>query len=205
LSTIRRILVLILTAAGLAFSPSAAFAGPAVTETLTPPPPDFLTCKVVGTGTICRGSQIESYGPEATGIICGSGASAFEIFDSGAFEQHATRYYDSDGNLTRRVIHFKEIGGQWSNPVTGATVSYTQNNVTTDVLVVPGDFGSATSTTRGEVIIRAGSGAPVLIAVGRQVFSSEGDLISSAGRNAFVAAFFEGDATAFDAVCAALA
>jgi hypothetical protein len=33
----------------------------------------------------------------------------------------------------------------------------------------------------------------------------ESELIFSAGRNAFVAAFFEGDATAFDDVCAALA
>jgi hypothetical protein len=32
----------------------------------------------------------------------------------------------------------------------------------------------------------------------------ESELISSAGRNAFVAAFFEGDATAFNEVCAAL-
>jgi hypothetical protein len=204
MSSVRGILVLILTAAGLAFG-GAVLAGPAVAETLTPPPPSFLSCNAVGGGTICRGSQIVSYGPEATGIVCASGASAFEIFDTGAFEQRVIRFYDSDGNLTRRVIHNTEIGGEWSNPVTGATVSYTQNYVTTDVLAVPGDLASATSTTRGEVIIRAGTGAPVLIAVGRQVFSSEGDLISSAGRNAFVAAAFEGDTSAFDAVCGALA
>jgi hypothetical protein len=202
---VRGILVLILTAAGLALTPSTAFAGPTVTEALTPPPPDFLTCEAVGAGTICRGSISESYEPVATGIVCGSGASAFEIFDSGTVELRATRFYDRDGNLTRRIIHFKEVGGEWSNPVAGTTVSYTQTNVTTDVLAVPGDFASATSTTRGEVIIRADSGAPVLIAVGRQVFDFEGDLISSAGRNDLATAFFEGDTTALDRVCAALA
>ncbi|MFL6138766.1 MAG: hypothetical protein ACJ74O_13330 [Frankiaceae bacterium] len=90
-----------------------------------------------------------SYEPEGTGIVCGSGDSAFEIFDSGAFEERVIRFYDSNGNLTRRVIHFTEIGGEWSNPVTGATAPYTQNYVTTDVLAIPGDFTSATSTTPG--------------------------------------------------------
>ena len=150
------------------------------------------------------GSETVTYGPDNTGITCGSGATAVNIFDSGTFEQRVIRFYDSDGNLTRRTIHIKEIGGEWSNPLTGATVSYTQNNVNVDVLAVPGDFTSATSTTTGEVIIGAGTGAPVLIAVGRQVFS-DGDLLSSAGRNAFIAADFQGDTTAFDAVCAALA
>src|SRR4051812_18758774 len=37
-----------------------------------------------GGGTICAGSSVEPpYGPVSTGIICGSGANAFEIFDSG--------------------------------------------------------------------------------------------------------------------------
>ena len=204
-STIRRFLLVLVTAAGLALGPSAAFADQPVTETLNPPPPSFLTCNTVGGGTICMGSETETYGPDNTDITCGSGASAFNIFDSGTDEQRVIRFYDSDGNLTRRIIHFKEIGAQWSNPLTGATVSYTQNNVTVDVLAVPGDFTSSTQTTTGEVIIGAGTGGPVLIAVGRQVFSFDGDLLSSAGRNAFIAADFEGDTTAFDAVCAALA
>jgi hypothetical protein len=45
----------------------------------------------------------------------------------------------------------------------------------------------------------------VLISTGRQVFNFDmSELISSAGRNGFIAAFFHGDATAFDQVCAAL-
>ena len=40
-----------------------------------------------------------------TGIVCGSDAGAFDIWDQGTVHQHATRYYDADGNLTRRVNH----------------------------------------------------------------------------------------------------
>jgi hypothetical protein len=178
----------------------------AADTSLNPPPPDFLTCKAVGSGTICDGTRTISYGPDDSGLVCGSGASAFDIFDSGTFNQYAIRYYDTEGNLTRRRIHDYYTFGEWSNPLTGKVVSYTQNNLITDVLAVPGDFTSSTQTVTGENIYRAGAGAPVFIATGRQVWNfDESVLISSAGRNGFVAAFFEGDATAFDALCAALA
>ena len=55
-------------------------------------------------------------------------------------------------------------------------------------------------------IYRTGTGAPVFIATGRQVFNFDGsEVLFSAGRNGLIAAFFEGDTTAFDEVCAALA
>lgn len=182
------------------------FAAQPVAQTLNPPPPSFENCKPVGAGTICDGSRTLSYGPVDTGIACGSGASAFDIFDQGTYNQYAIRYYDQNGNLTRRVIHSNYSLGQWSNPSTGAIVNYTQHNVQTDVLAVPGDFTSSTQTVTGENIYRTATGAPVLIATGRQVFNFDGsELFFSAGRNAFVAAFFQGDATAFDQVCAALA
>jgi hypothetical protein len=184
-----------------------AVVGSAAADTsLNPPPPDFLACKAVGSGTICAGTRTISYGPDDTGLVCGSGASAFDIFDRGTFNQYAIRYYDTEGNLTRRRLHDNYTFGEWSNPLTGKIVSYTQNNLITDVLAVPGDFTSSTQTVTGENIYRVGTGAPVFIATGRQVWNfDESVLISSAGRNGFVAAFFEGDSTAFDAVCAALA
>jgi hypothetical protein len=203
----RPLLIAALAALGLlTFVSAGALAGQPATQTLNPPPPSFLVCKAVGSGTICEGTRTISYGPDDTGLVCGSGATAFDIFDSGTFNQHAIRYYDNNGNLTRRRIHDNYTFGQWSNPLTGKAVSYTQNNIYTDVLAVPGDFTSSTQTTTGENIYRAGRGAPVFIATGRQVFNFDGSvLISSAGRNGFIAAFFEGDSTAFDAVCAALA
>ena len=83
-------------------SASPAAAGQPVTQTLTPPPPSFETCKTVGNGSICEGARTESYGPQDAGIVCGSGAGAV---DQGTHNQHAIRFYNTDGNLTRRVIY----------------------------------------------------------------------------------------------------
>ena len=90
---------------GRAASAGTAFAGQPVTQTLNPPPPSFETCKTVGNGFICDGARTESYGPDDTGIACASGAGAFDIFYQGTHNQHAIRFYNTDGNLTRRVIH----------------------------------------------------------------------------------------------------
>ena len=90
---------------GRAASAGTAFAGQPVTQTLNPPPPSFETCKTVGNRFICDGARTESYGPDDTGIACASGAGAFDIFDQDTYNQHAIRFYNTDGNLTRRVIH----------------------------------------------------------------------------------------------------
>jgi hypothetical protein len=189
---------------GMVYAATPVSAGQPVAQVLTPPALDYLTCKAVGSGTICQGSQMFTVTLEDTGITCGSGPTAFNIFDSSTLDYSVIWFYDSDGNLVRLIVHAL-FRGAWSNPLTGAIAPYTQYNVITGVLAVPGDLASSTETQTGEVIIRAGNGrgAPVLIATGRQVFSPDGELLFSAGRNAFVAAI-EGDTTAFDAVCAAL-
>src|SRR5215471_11646148 len=89
---------------GRAASAGTAFAGQPVTQTLNPPPP-FETCKTVGKRVICDGARTESSGPDDTGVACGSGAGAFDFFDQGTYNQHAIRLYNTDGNLTRRVIY----------------------------------------------------------------------------------------------------
>ncbi len=89
--------------AGLALVPSA-LAGQPVTQILTPPPPSFYTCMAVGSGTICHGTISESSGPEETGLVCGSGADAFHAWESSSLVERAARYYDRDGNLTKRVL-----------------------------------------------------------------------------------------------------
>jgi hypothetical protein len=168
------------------------------------PPPGF-SCNTVGSGTICKYSNTESYGPVDTGIVCGSGASAFDIFDQATFNEYGKVWFDQNGNLTRLTDDDNYSFGEWSNPVTGDVVSYTQHNEETFVLAVPGDFTSATDTITGENIYQAATGAPVVLAVGRQVLNfDQSQLISSHGPNAFIAAFFEGDTHAFDQVCAAL-
>src|SRR5882724_10371981 len=148
----RRLLIITTAYAAAALIPvSATLGGPPVTSPLTPPPPSFEACSTVGGGTICQGTVSESYGPVDTGLVCGNGPSAFDIFDSATHHELARRVYDASGNLVRRV-RYDRFAGQLSNQSTGAIVAYTQAQTTTDVLSVPGDLGSATETLTGEFI-----------------------------------------------------
>ena len=182
-------------------SPAAA-AGQPVTQALTPPPPSFETCKTVGNGFICEGARTLSYGPDDTGIVCGSGASAFDIFDQGIHNQHAIRFYDTAGDLTRRVI-YDQYFSQFSNLLTGAAVPYTQHNTITDVLAVPGDFGSATETTTGEVNFTVPHMGAVFLNAGRTVFGADGTLEFSAGPQGFID-YVNGNIAAVAELCTAL-
>jgi hypothetical protein len=177
----------------------------AAQQALNPPPSPDYTCKTVGNGTICQADSPISYGPEDTGIVCGSGKSAFDIFDSATGDQHKIRTYDQNGNLTRRVIHETYSSGQFSNPLTGAVVPYTQHDTITDVLAVPGDFSSATETNVGENIFKPAQGAPVFEYAGRFVLAPDGTIEFRAGQNDFFAVFVDGNTSVLQPLCAALA
>src|SRR5436190_20792757 len=102
-----------LGAAGALALTSAGFAGQPVTQTLNPPPPPWQSCKAVGDGTICEGTNVESYGPidtadESAPLVCGSGAGAFDIFDAATDDYSVWKKFDTDGNLVRRVFHRSE-------------------------------------------------------------------------------------------------
>jgi hypothetical protein len=194
-------------AAGLATfllaSAGPAAAGQPVTQTLTPPPPSFETCKTVGNGFICEGARTMTYGPDDAGIVCGSGAGAFDVLDQGTHNQHAIRFYNTDGNLTRRVI-YDQYFSQFSNPLTGTVVPYTQHNTTTDVLAVPGDFSSATETTTGQNNFTVPHLGAVLLNAGKVVFGADGTLEFSVGPQGFLDYFYNGNTAALDELCAAL-
>src|SRR5262249_18957558 len=167
---------------------------------------DFLTCKAVGGGTICDGKRVFVKDEERQDeLVCGSGPGAFNIFDNGTVDQHVTRWFDADGNLTRRVIHERWAPAFWSNPLNGKIVPYTQTDTITDELAVPGDFGSAAETNVGENIITDPvTHQKVLKSTGRTVFGADGTLEFSSGQQPFVQAFVFGDISVFDDVCAAL-
>src|SRR4029450_8349804 len=95
----------------------------------TPPPPDLMSCKPLGSGTKCSGrfEEIKVAEPQDE-LVCGSGAGAFVIHDNAHLFARSTRWYDSNGNLTRRVIHERWLSAFWSNPLSGKTVPYTQTN-----------------------------------------------------------------------------
>jgi hypothetical protein len=167
-------------------------------------PPVGFSCNQ--SATVCHFSELNTYGPVDTGIVCGSGASAFDIFDRGTQSVHGTVWFDRNGKVIKIFDLLDYTGGVWSNPLTGHVVTYTQHNTETIVPAVPGDPTTATVTITGENIyqLASGTGKPLFFALGRQVFNATGDLIWSTPNNGFVAAFFEGDTHAFDRVCAAL-
>jgi hypothetical protein len=201
----RSILVLATVCAAALAAASGGLAGQPVTQPLNPPPPPWQACKAVGDGTICEGTNVESYGPIDTGIICDSGANAFDIFDTGTDDYSVWKRFDTDGNLVRRVFHDHYTYGQFSNPLNGAVVPYTQTDTRIDVLAVPGDLNSATETTTwGSVFHLPGSGAPVLWNSGITVqFPIFGPTEFSAGRLDFVQ-LSDGDTSVLGPLCTAL-
>jgi hypothetical protein len=188
----------VIVAAAVA-APSASAAPPA-SPALTPPPPPFETCKAVGAGTICSGTTTFAYGPEDTGIICGDGAS---VLDSGTVDQHAVRYYDENGRLTRLAIHDVYRSAALTSSTTGATVSYTQHTTSTFELTVPGDFNGATETITGQTNVDVPHNGVVLQSTGRIVFANDAIDFSAGPHD--VDAYFSGDTTALAALCAVLA
>jgi hypothetical protein len=198
----RSILVLATVCGSALAAATAGLAGQPVTQTLVPQPPSFETCKAVGNGTLCEGSIASSYGPIDTGLACGSGSGAFDVFDSASQNEVARRVYDANGLLVRRDRHDR-YDGQLSNPAAGTSLPYTQVQETTDELAVPGDFSSATTTITGQMHIRTSTGAPVLIGAGRLVFAPDGSVEFQAGPSGFLGLIF-GEPAAVDPICAAL-
>src|SRR4051812_44460828 len=162
-------------------SVSPAVAAPPSTQDLNPAPPDSYTCNPVGTGTICRAHTVVPYSGEPTGIVCGSGAASVEILDNGIRDIHATRWYDRDGNLARRLRTFLFRDGDLSNPTTGRTLAYSQHNADDEVLSVPGDLASATLSSSGHLSITAPGFGPVLMDTGHTVVGPEGDVLGHSG------------------------
>lgn len=184
---------------------SAAHAAQPSSQQLTPSPPPWYSCQPVGNGTVCQGSHTEVVAPYDTGIACGSDEDAFTIFDSGVPTLRATRYYDADGNLTRRVVHESDLDGRFTNPLTGAAVAYTQTVTIADELSLPGDLGSATETNVGENLYRDADHRIVFRSVGRFVTSPNGDIEFRSGKQDFLDVFVNGDPTALERLCSALA
>ena len=206
MSHLRKLAAVASVAGALVIAPGASAAPPTL-QALNPPPPDGYTCNAVGGGTICTGSFPEDIVSEPQfELVCGSGADAFIIHDNGHLDRAATRWYDRDGNLTRRVLHDQWTGSYWSNPLSGKIVTYNQNDKITDDLLVPGDFASARETQTGmNNYFDPVTHRKVLQSTGRTVFGPDGSLESVSGHNWSVDMFVNGDTSVLDHVCAALA
>jgi hypothetical protein len=182
---------------------SSAFAGQPVSQALTPPPPSFYTCMAVGSGTICHGTTDGSSGPEETGLLCGTGVAAFHAWQSATLDERAARYYDPDGRLTRRVLR-ADITGEFVNPVSGVTVPWTQHEIHTTVLAVPGDLSFATETIVGQFVITMPHLGAVALEAGRVIQDGNGNVEFRAGPQDFLDYYANGDTAAVQELCTAL-
>lgn len=179
-------------------------------STLNPPPPSQVagvvvveSCQVDGRNIICRDSLGPTpWGPSDNQIFCGTGATAFDTFDNSVLSQNAVRYYDQTGNLMRQVIHF-DADGQWSNALTGAAAPYTQHNIITDVLAVPGDFGSRTETETGNIVFTLPHEGALAVDAGRVTTAPDGSIDFASAQHDLLS-YFQGDTSALQQLCAAL-
>jgi hypothetical protein len=169
----------------IALAPAVIAASPTI-PTLNPEPPDVYTCEPVGAGAICRAHTVEPYHNEPTGIVCGTGAGTFEILDSGTRDVRATRWYDANGDLTRRERTLDFVGAHLSNPLTGTTLSYHQHNTDWDVLAVPGDLSTATFHGHGVLSVTAPGSGAVLLSAGVAVIAPDGTLLHRGDQETFI-------------------
>jgi hypothetical protein len=176
--------------------------GPTPPPTLTPAPADYYTCTTNGSGTYCSGQTVVPYGPDPTGLFCGSGDSAFEVLDQAVRVIDAERWYDRDGNLVKRKRVFTFEDATLSSP-TGAQVGYVQRDIQTDVYDVPGDDTLGTTYANGSMRVTVKGLGSVFVEKGRLVWGPEGNLDKEAGRHELVD-YFNGDASALASLCSAL-
>jgi hypothetical protein len=174
--------------------------------TLTPVPPAFFNaqCRTAGQQILCDLAFLDPVSPvlEPTDLTCGEGAEQFVLLDSWTRTVRGTRYYTSDGLLTRR--HFNDrFEGTLTNSVTGASVSYDSHSTYLHDLAVPGDNSTGTERDTLHTPVDTGPGAPVLEAR-RSVYSPPDDTILFRSGQHRIDDWLSGDTIALDKLCAAL-
>jgi hypothetical protein len=194
--------VLVLAVVAIATAPVTLAAG-IDPGTLNPAPPDIYSCRATGSGAICTAHTIEPYEFEATGIFCGSGAGTVEILDSGIRDVMATRWYDANLDLVRRQREFLFRDAHLTNPANGRTLSYSQHNTDNDVLGVPGDLGSATTSSHGHLTMTAPGFGTVILEGGQGIFGPDGT-VEFRGGPYELSRYYEGELDLVDDLCAAL-
>jgi hypothetical protein len=136
--------------------------------------------------------------------MCGSGPNSFEAIISDMRTVSGRRFYDQDGNLTQR--HFREVFvGTLTNPLTGASLDFTQADTILHNLAIPGDVNTGTEAITGSATFSLSQGGVVLVDAGRTVIDApDGALLFQAGQHPFDAYFGSGDTSALQPICDAL-
>ena len=172
--------------------------------TLTPPPPPEFnpTCERVGNQIICEVVFTDpAVVDEPSGVVCGE----TELLFSQTRSVIGKRFYDAEGLLLRRHFH-DDVSGIWTNPVTGATASFSGGSMTLHDLAIPGDSGSGISRISGSVRISLPQGGTILHQDAGHLTLDEGTgtVLSQSGQHPFEDLFGGGDTTALDELCNAL-
>jgi hypothetical protein len=172
-------------------------------NTLNPPPPAEFnpTCERIGSRVICDLAFSDPpFASEPSGIIC----DGTELLISQNRAVVGKRFYDADGNLTRR--HFREdFTGTLVNPSSGITLDWVAHNSIVHDLAVPGDVASGITTISGQQIRVFGDAGTVLVDVGHLVVDeATGELLHSSGKHAFDDYFVNGNTEALAPICDAI-
>jgi hypothetical protein len=173
-------------------------------STLNPAPPDFsnAACASGAGGTVCDlAFSDEDVVGEPSGVMCG----ATELMLSQARSVVGKRYYDRNGDLTRR--HFREyMSGTFSNPRTSKSAPWVQHDTVLHNLAVPGDLGTGTVKTGGLMTrVWLPGGGTLLVDSGVTLVDTGTDEILHTGANhPFNDYFLGGDASSLGPLCAAL-
>lgn len=149
--------------------------------------------------TVEKGTFTFTYGPEDTGIACGSGVTQFEIYDGATVTRTDTSFFDNDGNLIRTLRHETSVG-QLSNPLTGATLDYTAETNATFVFGTPqGDIltsrGAMTVTASGQGLVLQDAGLLI------DVIGPETETFLVRGPHDLFDYFLRGDTSAVQKLC----
>ena len=201
-----RLLLVALTAL-MSSTPRTLFAQHSVDPaTLNPPvPPQYNpVCKSVGPNTICTVQFSDPPFAGGSGVICGTGVGTYEVFQTQNRSVQGKRYYDQNGNLTRRLFHEIDTG-TFSNPLTNKAVFFSEVGTTLDELSIPGDINSGSFSFTGPWRVFLPRGGVVVFEVGRLVFTGDGNtLLSESGPHPFLDYFYFGDTAALQPLCDAL-
>lgn len=200
-----RLLLVVLTAL-MSWTAQTLFARQSVDPaTLNPPiPPAFNpVCERVGFGILCT-VQFSDPFAGGSGVICGTGAGTYEVFQFQNRSVQGKRYYDQNGNLTRRLFHEIDTG-TFSNPLTHTAVSFSGRGTTLHDLSIPGDVASGTQIFTGQFRVFVPHGGVVIFEAGRTVYTGDGStFLSDSGPHPFLDYFEFGDTAAIQPLCEAL-
>lgn len=144
---------------------------------------------------------------EDTGIVCGSGANAFDVINNATVDRSGREFFDENGNFVKDIAYIDTVG-TFSNSVTGASLQYKSRSVEHDSLAIPGDFNSTfTAVTTGEIQIIAPGRGVVWQNDGRFVdtFDPNGnETLAWRGPHDDLVYGFLGDTSVAQKLCAAL-